>query len=736
MRKLALFSAGFAIAAAIYVYISGGFRILWACGLCLLLSPVCLRLGLVRCSALLVGLAAGIVWCFAYGQLWMKPAEQAVGTEQVLSVQVLDVSSATTYGARMDVQVTLDDRRYTAVLYGSEELLETDPGDTVRCTVEIQPSLREEKDDMRFYHRASDAVLLLYADGDFQIEKGKPAWPTVVRLWFQKRISALYDEAVIPLLKALLTGDQSNLSYAQRNDLSVTGLSHAVAVSGLHVSIVLSFLAVLVGHNPRLTAVLGIPLVVAFVLMTGASPSACRAAVMQILMLTAPLVRRENDPWTNLSAASLILLMENPWAIASVSYQLSFAAVAGLLLFASPLQRRLLGGRKNPGRVRLMVISGISACLAATVATLPLTIFYFGQISICAILTNLLCLWTMSVMLIFGLLSCLLGAFGALLALPVTGLSYYVLWLTERFARFPYAAADPSNLPLMIWTICAYGLTVYLLLRKKPISFWPVAAMTVAFLLCVFWGRWDYGHDAPVYRVLDVGQGQCVLMEFGETTAMVDCGGGYPEEAGELAVRTLHSGGKTYLDILVLTHYDADHAGGAEQLLHRMSVGMVLLPDVTDETGMRAAIEKAAEEAGAQVVSVSDLTNITFSGGEMTIYPPLYEQNDNNGGICVLATAEEYDMLITGDLDQMAELRLMSHWDIPTVEVLAAGHHGAKTSTGETLLEVLKPQIVTISVGADNPYGHPAPETLDRIARSGASVIRTDESGTIVLRRR
>lgn len=732
MRKLALFSAGFAIAAAFYVYISGDFRVLWVCGVSLLLSPVCLRLGLNRCCAVLLSLATGLIWCSGYGRLWMEPAERVMGTEQVLTASIMEKPSDTSYGARADVEVMLDNRIYGAVLYGPAELMNAESGDTVRCVAEIRPALTEEKEEMRFYHRASGAVLLLYAEDDIEIEPGEPDWPTAVRLWFQSRIRSLYKGDVRSVLLALLTGDQGELSYSLRNDLSVTGLSHAVAVSGLHVSIVLSFLAVLVGHNPRLTAVFGVPLVVAFVLMTGASPSACRAAVMQIMMLAAPLVRRENDPWTNLSAASLILLMENPWTIASVSYQLSFAAVAGLLLFAGPLQRRLLGDGKKPGYLRRMAASGISACLAATVATLPLTVFYFGQISICAILTNLLCLWAMSAMLILGLLSCLAGLF----ALPVRGLAFYVLWLTERLARFPYAAAYPSNLPLMIWAVCAYGLTVYLLLRKKPISLWPVIAMTAAFLLCIFWGRWDYGHDAPVYRVLDVGQGQCVLMEFGETTAMMDCGGGYPEEAGELAVRTLHRGGKTHLDILVLTHYDADHAGGAEQLLHRMSVGMVLLPDVLDETGMRAAIEKAAGEAGTQVIPISDLTNIAFSGGEMTIYPPLYEQNDNNGGICVLATAAEYDMLITGDLDQMAELRLLSHWDIPTVEVLAAGHHGAKTSTGETFLDVLNPQIVTISAGADNPYGHPAPETLDRIARSGASLIRTDEAGTIVLRRR
>ncbi len=736
MRKLALFSAGFALAAALFVYLQWGRWVLWPAGICLVLSPCCLRLGLGRCCAVLLGLAAGLLWCFGYGEIRLGPADRACGNQQVICAVLLDSPEETAYGSRAVVEVSLEEKNYRAMLYGEENLMAAKPGDQVRCLAQIKSSLSREDQENRFYHRSAGTMLLLYAQSEPELQSGTPTWTTALRLWFQKRICSLYGEEISPLLLALLTGDQRNLSYARRNDLSVAGLSHVVSVSGLHVAVLLSALAMCFGYHPRLTALFGIPVLLAFVLMTGAAPSACRAAVMQILMITAPLVRRENDPWTNLSAASLLLLMENPWSIADVGFQLSFAAVSGLLLFSSPLQKRLLGQKKRPGFLWNMAVSGIAACLSATVATLPLTTYYFGILSLCAVLTNLLTLWAVNIMLILGLASCLLGGMGTVLALPVTVLSHYVLWLVETAARFPYGAAYLSNVPLMVWGVCAYVLATWLLLREKPLSFWPLTVMTAAFLTCILWGRWEYGHNAPVYRILDVGQGQCVLLELGELTAVVDCGGEYPEEAGEIAARTLHSGGQTHVDILALTHYDSDHAGGAEQLLHRVSVGMVLLPDVPDERGVRAAIEKAAEEAGSRVLAISSLTKMSFRGGEITVYPPCFREDENNGGICVLATAEEYDILITGDLDQMAELRLLSHWDLPEVEVLAAGHHGAKTSTGTTLLEVTHPQYVAISVGAGNPYGHPARETLERILHSGAEIIRTDEAGTIVLRRR
>ena len=186
----------------------------------------------------------------------------------------------------------------------------------------------------------------------------------------------------------------------------------------------------------------------------------------------------------------------------------------------------------------------------------------------------------------------------------------------------------------------------------------------------------------------------------------------------------------------MLTHYDADHAGGVAQFLRRIKVGLVLLPDVADEKGLRSEIEAAAMETGAEIMTVTELTNVDFSGGRITVYPSLSPENENNAGICVLATAEEYDMLITGDLNQSQELRLLSQYELPQVEVLVAGHHGSDSSTGLTLLKTVEPELVAVSAARDSPYGHPAAETLDRIERIGAEVVCTGETGDIVIRRR
>ena len=736
MRRLMLFAVGFSVAAMIFLYILFDARILWVAGGCLVLSPLLRWLGLKRSSVVLLGLTAGVLWCFAYGEIRFGLAERAQNSEQVISAEIVEMPEKTEYGVRATVDVLLEGREYRAVLYGQDDLLEATAGDRIECVARIESVVNFGNGEQRYYYRSAGVMLLLYAEDEISIVRGQPGWCTGLRLWLQSRIEKLYKETSVPFLKALITGYQGDMSYGLRNAFSVAGLSHTVAVSGLHVSVLLSALALFCGHNPRLTALLGIPMSIAFVVMTGASPSACRAALMQTLLLLAPLVRREHDPWTSLSAAALLLLLENPWVITNVSFQLSFAAVAGLILFSSPIQKRLLDLRKKPGRMWRLFASGVSATVSATLTTLPLVIGYFGLVSLCAVITNLLTMWAIEAVLILGLLSCLLGSFGAILAVVVELLAGYIMGVANVVTAFPFAAAYIQNIPLMIWAVCAYGFLAFFLLCRKCRILLPLICLTVGFLCCVLWGNWNYTHDTPVYRALDVGQGQCIMMETEAVSAMIDCGGPLPDAAGEQAARTLLSVGKKRLDILVVTHFDMDHAGGVPQVLQRLNVGVVLIPDVSDKSGMRQAIEEAAEKTDTQVIAVSELMEMTFSNGKITVYPPLSDENDNNAGICVLATAAEYDMLITGDLDILAELRLMSHYELPEVEILVAGHHGARTSTGETLLKKVKPELVVISAGENNAYGHPAEETMKRIAESGAEVICTSDAGTILLRGR
>ena len=220
---------------------------------------------------------------------------------------------------------------------------------------------------------------------------------------------------------------------------------------------------------------------------------------------------------------------------------------------------------------------------------------------------------------------------------------------------------------------------------------------------------------------------------FHPADSVIDCGGA-EDASGETAARYLLARGMPRVDRLILTHFDADHCNGVRQLLRRVQVDTLYIPELSPSSRLRTQILLAAAEAGTSIRYVTQDLVLPQEGGSLTIFAPTGEKDEENAGLCVLAACEKYDILITGDLTAQAEYRLLSLHTLPQAAVLVAGHHGAATSTSGALLRAGRPEAVFISAGADNRFGHPAAQTLARIRQSGAAVYRTDLSGTITIR--
>ena len=241
----------------------------------------------------------------------------------------------------------------------------------------------------------------------------------------------------------------------------------------------------------------------------------------------------------------------------------------------------------------------------------------------------------------------------------------------------------------------------------------------------------DFLIQPGVERVMPVSEPfKKANRKFHPTDSVIDCGG-QEDASGETAARFLLARGVTQVDRLILTHFDADHCNGVRQLLRRVRVKTLYVPDVSPESNLRTKILFAAAQAGAEIRFVTN--DLTLPDG-MRMFAPTGSAEESNTGLCVLAADEKYDILVTGDLSEQAEYRLLSTHALPRAAVLVAGHHGAATSTSEALLRAIRPEAVLISVGADNRFGHPADETLRRIEKAGAAVFRTDLSGTITIR--
>ena len=719
MRKLAVFTAAFSLSAAVFVYCFAQMQAIWIAVGGIALALIARFVGMRRVSIAGLGIAVGILWCLCYQQIWMRDLYVLDDTDQVVSVRIMQSPYKTAYGTAAECKLG----RYRGVIYGDHDLLRAQVGDTVRCSARIS-SQTDDRDSL-----ADGTLFQLRPNGDIEIIDGKPNVYEAFRLWTVSRIDALYDQPARGFVKALLTGARYDISYETNNMLSVSGLSHAIAVSGMHISILLTVIAMLCGYQPKLMAVIGIPAALLFALASGASPSVCRASVMQIMLVCAPIARRERDAVTSLAAAALLLLTQNPWCIADISFQMSFAAVLGLIVFSGPIQKRILSCKEKPGKALRFFASGVSATLSATLTTLPLVVLYFQIVSIVAVLVNLLTLWAVSIVFTFGICSCILGPVGIVPAWITSVLCRYILGICKVMSFIPYAAVYQYNQALQVCAVFGYFLFVAAMLFKKLSLRWTGSIVCLSFALCALFTHLEYHRPPWRMTVLDVGQGQCIVLRIGDYTAVVDCGGKYPEAAGENAARYLHGAGVTRIDAMILTHYDADHAGGAVQFLSRVKTDHVFLPPAPEDEQMDDLIE----ETGCEVKYITSGLQIRVPDGTITIYPPVSNENANNSGITILATAQEYDMLITGDLDEDAEMKLVRNWDLPDVGILVAGHHGARSSTSDLLLQITKPEIAVISAGAGNRYGHPHKETLDKLEKNGIRILRTDLHGTITI---
>jgi competence protein ComEC len=460
---------------------------------------------------------------------------------------------------------------------------------------------------------------------------------------------------------------------------------------------------------------------------------------MECMVLLAPCLGREEDNPTSLGLAALVLTAQNPYCLLDWGMQLSFASMAGLLLWSGKISQwlePLWTRRKNALLKNLLRLTAASlaATWAGNIAAIPLMMVHFGRISLIAPVTNLLAGWAISLCFGGSLLTAILGIGSPSLGL---GLGWLVSWpirgvrlAVQLLARIPFAALDTGTAYGLGWVALAYGLIILVVRQPKKDRRWviPGCCLVTSLAVCLLLSMLQ--PSGLELTVLDVGQGQCLIFRSQGQTIMVDCGGSQSEAVGDQAAAALDAVGEDRVDVLILTHYDTDHVGGVVELLDRMTVAQLFLPDLTQDPETRATLEAAAQDI--PITYVTEKTTVSLGSGQITIFPP-DGVDGTNAGLSLLAQGEETRILVTGDLDQESEQRLLDRWSLPAVDILIAGHHGSKTSTSQALLAQTQPKIVVISVGK-NSYGHPAQDTLDRIAAIGATIYRTDQCGTVKLK--
>ena len=307
----------------------------------------------------------------------------------------------------------------------------------------------------------------------------------------------------------------------------------------------------------------------------------------------------------------------------------------------------------------------------------------------------------------------------------------YVFRMAEGLSNLPLAVVYTESMYIVLWLVLCAGLLLWGLIRKPENLARPMICGILG--LCVALGLSWAEPLMDEYRVtvLDVGQGQCILLQSRRNVFMVDCGGDSDSAAGEKAAQELLSMGISRIDGLIITHYDRDHTGGVERLSRQIGIDRLYLPPAEGSDELQQEILAALPDA--ERIWLDGDVEIRFGDCGIHIFSPETGKSGNESCAAVLFQRGKYDTLIISDRSAAQERSLMEA-GLPDLEVLVVGHHGSKTSTCPELLYRTTPEIALISVGA-NSYGHPAEEVLCRLRQYGCTIWRTDETGDLTFRR-
>lgn len=747
MRKLVWFSLGFGTASFICAYFYRNI-LFWLSLAFLLLSIGCFvamrwRRGFRIAAALLLGAAVGFAAFCAFDEFYL----QKVRTRDLQTLEMLiiadEYSWETRYGCAADGTVYIDNMPYRVRVY-LNDVNSVAPGDLIQGTFRLHFTA-DGGDDIAPQYRGKGIFLTASQKGSVAVWNDAYFhvyhYPVIWRSQLKALIDKSFPGDVAAFAKGLLLGDRTDFDYETETAFKVSGISHIIAVSGLHISILYGLISLLTVRRRFLTVLVGVPTLLLFAAIVGFTPSVTRACIMYILMMLAFLFFREYDPPTELAFSVLVMLLVNPFAITSVSLQMSVACMVGILLFS----RRIRGWILDPKRFGSMkgmrgklsgwLAGSVSLTLGSMVLTMPLCAYYFGAVSLVGVLTNLLTLWVIA-FVFYGLIAvCVAGVICAPLA---TALAWVVAWpmryvmvIAKGLSAIPFAAVYTQSTYILIWIIFCYVLLAsFFCLKTKPVGLFA-SAVVAGLVIAVTISCVEPALDNYRVTILNVGQGQCILLQSEGRTFMVDCGGDYDEGTANIAAEKLLSQGVTELDGVVITHYDADHAGGLPNFLTRVDAQMLYLPDTLDANDLYGQV---LQKTSATITKVQKETVLRFGDCELMMYPSDSYNSQNESSMCILFRTKNCDILITGDRGETGEMMLLKRHVLPDIEVLVVGHHGSATSTSELLLQTTKPEYAVISVGANNAYGHPTQAVLDRLRQYGCEIYRTDRDGTIIFR--
>jgi len=578
-------------------------------------------------------------------------------------------------------------------------------------------------------------------------------------------IALILHDPQAALLTGILLGVETGIPADLVEAFSATGTTHIIAISGFNISIIAGLFSRLAQRlfGKRRAMPVALAGIIVYTILVGASAAVVRAAIMGCLYVIATHYGRQTDALTLLMAAAILMTLINPQTLWDLGFQLSFAATLGLILYTPLLQswfERLLSKALSPGTAKRAVEvlnEALIVTLAAQITTMPIIIYSFRQLSLVTLLSNFAVLPAQPGVMLWGGLATIAG----LIWLPLGQVLGWIAWLfltytiraVEITASVPYASFSLGHVsPGLVWLY--YGLLAgaTLVSRQEPSrlkSLWRrltdrlstkvlFAGLAVAAIL--IWAAVASLPDGKLHVVFfDVGEGDAIFIETPRGQQILIDGGPSPTPLISALGRRMPFWDRS-IDLVILTHADEDHIAGLIPVLERYRVGQVLDTGYEHNNSMYERwLELISEKGIPTNLARAGMRIGTGYGVELEVLHPgseLMEYTDadaNNNSVVVRLVMGQVSLLLSGDIEEVAEERLAESGQELTSTVLKLPHHGSNTSSSAAFLNAVNPELVIISVGADNRFGHPSPQVLERLEDlvEEGRILRTDERGTI-----
>ena len=571
----------------------------------------------------------------------------------------------------------------------------------------------------------------------------------VVEIWkteMMNRCEKIYPDEEAGILEAMLFGEKSELSGDIKELYQAAGISHVLVISGLHISLLALAVAGILrrlGFPMPVWVILSVGVLAGYGILIGQPTTAVRALLMFFVLQGARLLGRSYDLLSALAFAGILMLLDNPDLILDGGCRLSFCAVIGVGWYVSEKNKifRSIGekekrknrGKGGKGSSAGAILENIRAGWYLWLFTLPVMLDTFYQVSVVGILWNLVAIPLLPVIIASGGLGVVLAGWNIFLGSLAGSPAYGMLQLYQEIGNIS------EKLPVGMWTpgqpskpvIAGYYLVIFLLVlvekqlikREKRWKIFPGMELCSMLLLLLLMAHpWQ---QREKITFLDVGQGDASLLQSGGQTLLLDGGSTSQKNVGTYVILPyIKQQGISCLEAVVLTHTDQDHINGVTEVLEEgkkgwLTVKNLMYPYWMEGTEQGKQLKKLAEEAGASCRKIRAGDRLTIGKAEaVVLYPKEQEkiEEPNAGSLVLFWKWEGVQAMFTGDLPEEKERELLQN--LPACEILQVGHHGSATSTCREFLEQVQPSLAVISCAMKNRYGHPSPDTVDRLKKN------------------